>query len=136
MEIYNFPSFMHWLLIVNASTNFLIYCFMGNKFKTVLMSMVRDLIKGKEQTTSMVMMVDAAGVKRDISKVNAFCLTMMILSIILQATTLTVAVSPIPAREPEEVNLIVPPTITEVTIAMMMLVMRRMMLNYDDESDF
>ena len=70
MEIYNFPSFMHWLLIVNASTNFLIYCFMGNKFKTVLMSMVRDLVKGKEQATSMVMMVDASGVKRDISKVS------------------------------------------------------------------
>ena len=63
---------MHWLLIVNASTNFLIYCFMGNKFKTVLMSMVRDMIKGKEQTTNMVMMADAAGVKRDISKVNLF----------------------------------------------------------------
>ena len=70
MKIYNFPSFMHWLLIVNASTNFLIYCFMGNKFKTVLMSMVRDLVKGKEQATSMVMMVDASGVKRDISKVS------------------------------------------------------------------
>ena len=61
---------MHWLLIVNASTNFLIYCFMGNKFKTVLMAMVRDLIKGKEQSASMVMMPDAAGVKREISKVN------------------------------------------------------------------
>ena len=61
---------MHWLLIVNASTNFLIYCFMGNKFKTVLMSMVRNLIKGKEQPGSLVMMADAAGVKRDISKVN------------------------------------------------------------------
>jgi len=90
-------SFMHWLLIVNASTNFLIYCFMGNKFKTVLMSMVRDLIKGKEQSSSLVMMADAVGVKRELSK----------------ATTLTVAVSPIPAREPEEVNLIVPPAITE-----------------------
>ena len=61
---------MHWLLIVNASTNFLIYCFMGNKFKTVLMSMVRDLVKGKEQPSSLVMIADAAGVKRDISKVN------------------------------------------------------------------
>ena len=61
---------MHWLLILNASTNFLIYCFMGNKFKTVLMSMVRDLVKGKEQPSSLVMIADAAGVKRDISKVN------------------------------------------------------------------
>ena len=61
---------MHWLLIVNASTNFLIYCFMGNKFKTVLMSMVRDLIKGKEQSSSLVMMADAVGVKRELSKVN------------------------------------------------------------------
>ena len=42
-------SFMHLLLIVNASTNFLIYCFMGNKFKTVLLAMVRELVKGKEQ---------------------------------------------------------------------------------------
>ena len=40
---------MHLLLIVNASTNFLIYCFMGNKFKTVLLAMVRELVKGKEQ---------------------------------------------------------------------------------------
>ena len=64
------PSFMHWLLILNASTNFLIYCFMGNKFKTVLMAMVRDLIKGKEQSASMVMIADAAGVKREISKVD------------------------------------------------------------------
>ena len=32
--------------------------------------MVRDLVKGKEQATSMVMMVDASGVKRDISKVS------------------------------------------------------------------
>ena len=63
---------MHWLLILNASTNFLIYCFMGNKFKTVLMAMVRDLIKGKEQSASMVMIADAAGVKREISKVNVF----------------------------------------------------------------
>ena len=85
---------MHWLLIVNASTNFLIYCFMGNKFKTVLMSMVRDLIKGKEQTTSMVMMADAAGVKRDISKVDIFfCFMTILILMILQATTLTVAVS-------------------------------------------
>ena len=61
---------MHWLLILNASTNFLIYCFMGNKFKTVLMAMVRDLIKGKEQSASMVMIADAAGVKREISKVD------------------------------------------------------------------
>ena len=60
---------MHWLLIVNASTNFLIYCFMGNKFKTVLMSMVRNLVKGKEQPSSLVMIADAARVKRDISKV-------------------------------------------------------------------
>ena len=44
-----FCSFMHLLLIVNASTNFLIYCFMGNKFKTVLLAMVRELVKGKEQ---------------------------------------------------------------------------------------
>ena len=84
---------MHWLLIVNASTNFLIYCFMGNKFKTVLMSMVRDLIKGKEQTTSMVMMADATGVKRDISKVTFFCFMTILILIMLQATTLTVAVS-------------------------------------------
>ena len=55
----------------------------------------------------------------------------------LQATTLTVAVSPIPLREPEEVNLIVPPTILQVTMAMMMLVMRTIiMLNYEDESVF
>jgi len=45
----------------------------------------------------MVMIADAAGVKREISK----------------ATTLTVAVSPIPPRDPEEVNLIVPPPITK-----------------------
>ena len=76
---------MHWLLIVNASTNFLIYCFMGNKFKTVLMSMVRDLIKGKEQGTSMVMMADAAGVKRDISKVNIFFCILTILILIFVA---------------------------------------------------
>ena len=31
-------SFMHWLLILNASTNFIIYCFMGNKFKAVLLA--------------------------------------------------------------------------------------------------
>ena len=92
-------SFMHLLLIVNASTNFLIYCFMGNKFKTVLLAMVRELVKGKEQVgrhgkcvsfgtktfclgkittkktlqvgTSIVILADqASGVKRDISKVH------------------------------------------------------------------
>ena len=92
-------SFMHLLLIVNASTNFLIYCFMGNKFKTVLLAMVRELVKDKEQVgrrgkcvsfgsnnflpwkdyqkktlqvgTSHVILADqASGVKRDISKVH------------------------------------------------------------------
>ena len=29
-------SFMHWLLIVNSSSNFIIYCFMGQQFKQVL----------------------------------------------------------------------------------------------------
>ncbi|TRY73705.1 hypothetical protein TCAL_00917, partial [Tigriopus californicus] len=30
-------SFNHWLLIVNASINFLIYCSVGNKFKEIIM---------------------------------------------------------------------------------------------------
>ena len=33
-------SFMHWLLIVNSSSNFLIYCFMGRKFKQVLLTKI------------------------------------------------------------------------------------------------
>ena len=27
---------MHWMLVLNASANFLVYCALGNKFKTVL----------------------------------------------------------------------------------------------------
>ena len=45
-------SFMHWLLILNASTNFLIYCFMGKKFKTVLISLLRDFVKMKGQVNN------------------------------------------------------------------------------------
>jgi len=37
-------SFMHWLLILNASTNFIIYCFMGNKFKAVLREKLRSFL--------------------------------------------------------------------------------------------
>ena len=33
-------SFMHWLLIVNSSSNFIIYCFMGQKFKQVLLQKI------------------------------------------------------------------------------------------------
>ena len=43
---------MHWLLILNASTNFLIYCFMGKKFKTVLISLLRDFVKMKGQVNN------------------------------------------------------------------------------------
>jgi len=34
-------SFMHWLLILNSSSNFIIYCFLGNKFKKVLKEKLR-----------------------------------------------------------------------------------------------
>ena len=34
-------SFMHWLLIVNSSSNFIIYLFMGQKFKQVLKEKLR-----------------------------------------------------------------------------------------------
>ena len=34
-------SFMHWLLIVNSSSNFIIYLFMGQKFKQVLKDKLR-----------------------------------------------------------------------------------------------
>ena len=34
-------SAMHFLLIVNASSNFIIYCFLGNQFKRVLMKMTK-----------------------------------------------------------------------------------------------
>ena len=49
IKYYILPSFMHWLLILNASTNFLIYCFMGKQFKTVLISLLRDFVKMKGQ---------------------------------------------------------------------------------------
>ena len=29
-------SLMHWLLVLNASANFLVYCALGSKFKMVL----------------------------------------------------------------------------------------------------
>ena len=35
-QLQYYHSFMHWLLIVNSSSNFIIYLFMGKKFKQVL----------------------------------------------------------------------------------------------------
>ena len=49
-----FFSFMHLLLIINASSNFLIYCFMGNMFKEVLRLKIKslhNLFMGKQSPT-------------------------------------------------------------------------------------
>ena len=43
-------SFMHWLLIVNSSSSFLIYCFMGQKFKQVLLTKVRRYVMCEHTT--------------------------------------------------------------------------------------
>ena len=49
LNIRNIFSLMHWLLIVNASSNFLIYCFMGTKFKTILKENIKRWLKNNPQ---------------------------------------------------------------------------------------
>ena len=39
--LFLFCSCMHWLLILNASSNFVIYCLLGNKFKDILQEKMR-----------------------------------------------------------------------------------------------
>jgi hypothetical protein len=97
---------MHLLLILNASTNFLIYCFMGSKFKTVLASLVRDFIKvkGKASNNGAVIEENGAMPKKDLeSKVNTQC-NKFLARISLQVTcSLTLRVSP-STREPSAVS--------------------------------
>ena len=126
-------SFMHLLLIVNASTNFLIYCFMGNKFKTVLLAMVRELVKGKEQVGrhgkcfgTKTFCLGKITTKKKLCRwepalsswqtkplgsretSQRYTITIIfnsqMISTIVQATTLTLAASPIPPRDHEDLG--------------------------------
>ena len=52
-------SFMHWLLIVNSSSNFLIYCFMGRKFKQVLLTKIGRCVSTNIKTLTLNLFSDS-----------------------------------------------------------------------------